>query len=1191
MASKIQKNTRLEAQGCVFSRLLILLAVAVFSISLVSAIELNPFAVTKLVEKEVKADMSEFLKTDFNSEYGVIRLSKTIFWIPTDKIAEYSLTYNTPECYLNCEAKGKAVLYTDGSLFEDINFKDARNNLYEMDKYQFWLFNGYETKIRDICLKYDESTGSKGEEFIVEQQCLEYGKEEYQEEIWLPYKYETLTAGDYQWRLTGSKKSMTDSVDWLATTNGKVLTEWAWWLNAPAKYVYVGGSTNQSVLKYLASDFSLVAQSSKHGGTIYDLVLDEEYIYYAGATNLSIFKLYKENLSKVTNSSADTGTIYSLAVDNNYIYSGGDNRTIKKYWKSNLSYISSLDYGERVRTIKTDDTYFYYGGYTGILRKGYLSNFTNFTSATTGIIPIMTITLDNDYIYYGGDTNYSIQKAYKENLSKITNSSSYGGQISKLTQDENYIYAGGNNASSSTIVHSRKYWKSNLSLVSTSASYGESIRTILADNSNLYIAGSSNNVWKIEPSDMSKISNSSNYGGSINALGIETLDLPIVTLNSPINYYNSSTTSIDFNATVVGTIVNVSLYLDGILNETNTSGINDTDYLFTETIADGEHNWTIESCNDDGCTTSDTRTFTIDTTPPTVNITSPYPENYTYDYHKLNTNLTINFTAVDTNRDKCWYNYDGTNTTVTCADSTFNINITNASDKDIIFYANDTIGNEASITRNWDYRLLETGQSYTATVLEGASTSFAINFTTNGTEITTAYLNYNGTRYGGTITDAYTITKTITAPEVATSSIIPFFWEIIMRDGFAYNTTSTNQTVTPISIDNCAVNTIALYNFTIKDEALQTELNESAVNTSAKVDLVIRSYGTDTEISTYYKAFTTNPFGICVNSSLTTQSYNIDVQVEYSAVGYDTEFYHIQNETLNSSSFPTNITLYDLNTSTSQAFKVVFKDSAFLSVEDALIYVYRKYIDEGVFKIVEVPKTDANGETIAHLVTNDVIYNFVVKKYGVTLGTYSNVRPVCQNPTITTCTIDFNAFASTIVVPDYTTTDDFNYTLAFNKTSREISTQFAIPSGSAENVTLIVVNQDALSTTMCTDSVVSSSGTLTCTVPESFGNGTATARLYKSSALISYGSVSMSQTSKDIYGSALAIIAVMVLMTILGAGLSDNPVYTAIFLFVGVLLLFAMNILDTSGYLGKGASVVYLLIAIVLIIIKGSKRN
>ena len=41
MASKNEKNTRLKAQGCVFSRLLILLAVAVFSISLISAAEFD----------------------------------------------------------------------------------------------------------------------------------------------------------------------------------------------------------------------------------------------------------------------------------------------------------------------------------------------------------------------------------------------------------------------------------------------------------------------------------------------------------------------------------------------------------------------------------------------------------------------------------------------------------------------------------------------------------------------------------------------------------------------------------------------------------------------------------------------------------------------------------------------------------------------------------------------------------------------------------------------------------------------------------------------------------------------------------------------------------------------------------------------------------------------------------------------
>ena len=87
--------------------------------------------------------------------------------------------------------------------------------------------------------------------------------------------------------------------------------------------------------------------------------------------------------------------------------------------------------------------------------------------------------------------------------------------------------------------------------------------------------------------------------------------LPTVTLNSPIDNFSTINNTIIFNGTVTSIIgvTNVSLFIDGILNETNSSGINDTDYLFTKVISNGDHNWTYESCNIDGCTTATTRTF------------------------------------------------------------------------------------------------------------------------------------------------------------------------------------------------------------------------------------------------------------------------------------------------------------------------------------------------------------------------------------------------------------------------------------------------------------------------------------------------------------------------------------------------------------------------------------------------------
>ena len=68
---------------------------------------------------------------------------------------------------------------------------------------------------------------------------------------------------------------------------------------------------------------------------------------------------------------------------------------------------------------------------------------------------------------------------------------------------------------------------------------------------------------------------------------------PEVTLNSPIDNYNSSEPIIIFNCTASDdlNLTNVTLYGNWTgtwqANETNSSGINDTDYLFTKTINPG----------------------------------------------------------------------------------------------------------------------------------------------------------------------------------------------------------------------------------------------------------------------------------------------------------------------------------------------------------------------------------------------------------------------------------------------------------------------------------------------------------------------------------------------------------------------------------------------------------------------------
>ncbi|GAI38778.1 unnamed protein product, partial [marine sediment metagenome] len=95
---------------------------------------------------------------------------------------------------------------------------------------------------------------------------------------------------------------------------------------------------------------------------------------------------------------------------------------------------------------------------------------------------------------------------------------------------------------------------------------------------------------------------------------------PSVTLTSPANDSELTSGTIDFISIVTDDeqVTNVSFYLDGILNETDTSGFNGT-YTFTKTVSEGVHNWSILAFDNQSLSNqSETRTFNY--TQPPINI-------------------------------------------------------------------------------------------------------------------------------------------------------------------------------------------------------------------------------------------------------------------------------------------------------------------------------------------------------------------------------------------------------------------------------------------------------------------------------------------------------------------------------------------------------------------------------------------
>ncbi len=135
-----------------------------------------------------------------------------------------------------------------------------------------------------------------------------------------------------------------------------------------------------------------------------------------------------------------------------------------------------------------------------------------------------------------------------------------------------------------------------------------------------------------------------------------------VTQNSPVNYYNQSSSNAILNCTATISdndwITNLSLYIaegdnNPAFNQSNTSQVNSAEtYEFTvSNLADGRYNW---SCFAEDNTTntgfSTNRTITLDTTGPIVILNTP--QNNTW---SNTNNVEFNFTAYDglLNLDSC----------------------------------------------------------------------------------------------------------------------------------------------------------------------------------------------------------------------------------------------------------------------------------------------------------------------------------------------------------------------------------------------------------------------------------------------------------------------------------------------------------------------------------------------------------
>jgi hypothetical protein len=493
-------------------------------------------------------------------------------------------------------------------------------------------------------------------------------------------------------------------------------------------------------------------------------------------------------------------------------------------------------------------------------------------------------------------------------------------------------------------------------------------------------------------------------------------------------------------------------------------------------------------------------------------------------------------------------------------------------------------------------------QSISSSTTVGNSETYNINISFNDSEYTTSTADfyYNGTKYSGSRTGSsgtYVFTKALNTPSTSVSVNISAYWNVTLNNGtnHIFLSPTYNQSINVIGVDNCSAYSFTLYNFTLKDENSQTTINGTTQNTTA--DLNIQIYNTDgvTQVTNFSQNFnSTNPFAVCIQSNMSSgETYKLDLQLQYDGGDYASEFYHIQQETLTSADLNTSISLFHLLDDNAQEFKITYKDDSLLPVGNALIQVQRKYVDEGVFKVVEIPKTDTNGETLARLQLSDVVYTFVIVKDGSVLSTFDNVLAVCNNVATGDCEINLNAFSSHIAPKDYTTLDDFTFTLTHDQDTRTIQSVYSIPSSTTSTVTLNVTLYDLIGhTEVCSDSLTSAGGTLSCDVPVTYGNVSLFVVVKKDGVTQGGGIMTFRHKPSEIYGSNLVFLTVFLFLTLIGIGISPNPMITGVFVLVGGISAVLLNLTGGAfNFIGTGATILWLVMIIVIVLIKGAKRT
>ncbi|HEB46967.1 MAG TPA: hypothetical protein ENI22_00675 [Candidatus Pacearchaeota archaeon] len=658
---------------------------------------------------------------------------------------------------------------------------------------------------------------------------------------------------------------------------------------------------------------------------------------------------------------------------------------------------------------------------------------------------------------------------------------------------------------------------------------------------------------------------------------------PVVSLNLPVDNYNSSSQTIVFNGTAYDNInlTNVSLILDSAYNETNISGLNNSNYIFNKVLADGNYNWTFEACdNVSQCTNATTRDFMIDTTDPLINITTILNTTYTDNYSISSTiNISLNWTVSDTNLDSCWYYNTTANVSITCGN---NVTITLPyGGYTFIVYANDSVGHESSsnVTATWAYKLLQNSITYNADAFELSNEEFKINVSSTGEQTVASSIVYNGTSYSANKAGDNILMEFSRTIPIYTAGNNSFYWsfgygsEIINSSTYFQNISETN-------LANCT-NGTKYFNLLLKDEKTMEFLSSS---NNISIETVFIYYINDISVNkTFVSSFNQNNVSFCLDPPI--ENVKVFGEISYDDDLHVKERHFILFESFTNST-TTNISLYNIAASESTSF-LVFTETEGAPYPDVYMKLKRQYLNLNDFVVVEMAKADSFGQTVLHFVTEDEIYKIdFYDEDGNLVLTTQPFQAVCID---NVCSMSFKVDPEGGIIPPFQgISPDGNlvFTLSLVGNDTAVLLNYVSTNGSAYNLQMktagfSIVNDTVL---VCTETQTNTiSGSMSCNI-SSYPFTTYVTELWVDDVLndIQYSSV-INDAWKD-FGNEGIIYTILIIMA-LTLLLIYTPELCVLGSIAGVLISAKFGFIPMTYVSGM-----YLVVAGIIIIFKMRKN-